>query len=342
MLTCNSCNLDFPEDSVFCSKCGLKLKEKQVLVQQDLDQQEMLEPAQVNAENSTYLAKKKTSHKNKLIAVLIIALIAIAIPINNSFQENRKIAADELTAELESQSLTEAFDKDLLENNYADCSAIIAVMNTSTVALGKRDYVVDETKQIITGREALDYVNVNYISATALRVEYESSLDSVIYGALENIFLETDRDEKATVYQIATWKNQWKDAVLTKCTVLEHNTTLAAKLSELDSAVKRIISLADSVPWYPEGYKEFNSTTAFKFLKGGCDYFDCYNVALISKVSCSTMYAEMTIYDSSGANVSYSNDISSAVRPFEQVKMRFDVIESSAKTGRLTEVNCFQ
>ena len=119
--------------------------------------------------------------------------------------------------------------------------------------------------------------------------------------------------------------------------------TIASQIEIADALDKKVIQvtgLAASVPWYPDGFTEFDANIAYKYNKGGCDYFRCHNVSVISRTACSLMYAEMTLLDSSGANVGFSNDTASSVQPNQIVKLRFDVIEDSASQGQLTQVTC--
>ena len=276
MLTCDSCNLDFSEDSVFCSKCGIKLQEKLPPVQQDLDPQEVLDLSQDKGEvEPNSVASKKTSPKNKLIAVLVIALIVIAIPINNSFQESKRQAAEELLAEMESQTLAEAFSGELLDKYLTDCTLIQGIM--AATSFPDLDAQAVESKKIIDARQALEFVGSNSLTATALRAKYESDLDTLIYASLESLYSGSDRDEMAPEYQLSTWKNQWKDSVLTGCGLSADNSSITADLTNLDSEFNRITTLADSVPWYPEGFNEYEDGIAIDWVSGGRDpcFTDC-------------------------------------------------------------------
>lgn len=277
--------------------------------------------------------------RKKVVVLLCIALLAIAIPINNNFQEGKRVAAETRLAELEVQTINDAFAAGLLRNNYPDCKSLQDIISASVYP--EFDALALKTKKISDAREALSFVSSNSVLATGLMAKYESNFDEKISIGLESVFSNSDRDELATETQLTAWKEQWKEAVLTSCNLISENTAVKTSLQKLDSEFKRITILAGSVPWYPEGFNEFDSNTAYKYNKGSCDYFSCYNVSIVSKVACSQIYAEMTLMDKSGANVGFTNDTTTSVQPLQIVKLRFDIIESSADTGRLTQVSCY-
>jgi hypothetical protein len=347
VLTCESCNLGFSEDSVFCPKCGIKLQEKLLPVQQDLDSQDVLDLSVDKGEVEPNLVdRKKTSPKNKLIAVLVIALIAIAIPVNNSFQESRRQAAEELLSEMESQSLAEAFSGELLYGNFTDCSLINVIMGASTYP--DLDAQAEESKKISDARQALEFVGSNSLTATALKAKYESDLDTLIYGSLDSLYLESDRDEIAPEYQLSTWRTQWKDAVLTACDLAADNTSITSNLTNLDSEFNRITTLADSVPWYPEGFNEYEEGIAIDWVSGGRDpcFTDCvyWTLDVISQYGCpSGLYVETT-FARDGSAFDWTNDTLPSLNPGQKGRLQFYTYEFGSSTSgmniEIAKVSC--
>jgi hypothetical protein len=277
--------------------------------------------------------------RKKIALGLSALLLLVAISVNNSFQESKRISAETKTAELEAQTINDAFASELLRANFPDCKSIQDVIASSVYP--EFDALTVKSRKISDAREALSFVSSSSVVATGLVAKYVSDLESKLLIGLNSVYSNSERDELASETQLTSWKSQWKESVLTNCNLLEEDTSAETYLQKLDSEFKRITILAGSVPWYPEGFNEFDANTAYKYNKGSCDYFDCYNVSIVTKTGCSQIYAEMTLMDSSGANVGYTNDTSSAVQPLQVVKMRFDVIEESADTGRLTEVSCY-
>ncbi len=114
--------------------------------------------------------------------------------------------------------------------------------------------------------------------------------------------------------------------------------------TQVDSRILAVRSSVKNLPWYPEGFESYDSNTAYRFQDKGefrCDYFSCWGMEFVSKVSCSSFYVEITILDSSGANIGYSNDSASGVQPNQKVKMKFDAVEDAAQTARLAKVSCY-
>jgi hypothetical protein len=93
---------------------------------------------------------------------------------------------------------------------------------------------------------------------------------------------------------------------------------------------------ARNLPWYPKGFVSYDSNTAYRFLEDGKDYrctyssAYCWGVEMLTKLGCSSLYAEMTILDSSGRNIGFTNDSANGVRPNEKVILIF----ISLKTGQ--------
>lgn len=337
---CNTCNLEFSSGESFCPSCGQKLVAKPAPMPATDLSSDLSEP--INKEEvSLYKEgeKKKPPLKKILIGALCVALVAIAIPVLQDRSESRKIAEEMRVKELEAQSLSDAFGIDLLQANYPDCTLIQNIISASSFP--ELEAQAAESKKITDARDALSFVSSNSITASGLKEKYENDLNVVLSKNLDDMFINSDRDEDAPEYQKSTWKNQWEELTLASCGLADQNTTIRTMLTKLDSEFRRLTRLADSVPWYPEDFYEFDSNIAYKYNNDRCDYFACSTVTLISKASCSNLYAEMTLSDSSGANVGFTNDSASSVQPFQEVKLRFDVTEDRAETGRLVEVNCY-
>jgi hypothetical protein len=123
---------------------------------------------------------------------------------------------------------------------------------------------------------------------------------------------------------------------------------LFAEVRELDSKLAGLRSKVDNLPWYPKDFKLFDSNIAYRFLsyaKGEyrCSYSGsyCWGVEIVTLSGCNNLYGELTILDSAGRNIGYTNDLTSGVRANERVKLIFDTFENGADQGRLEEVSCY-
>jgi hypothetical protein len=128
---------------------------------------------------------------------------------------------------------------------------------------------------------------------------------------------------------------------------------LAASLSEVESKARTLAGLrtslqssANNVPWYPKGYSEFESGIAYRWLSSGqfsCSYSSgsCWGMSIRSEAGCNSLYVEITILDSAGNNIGYTNDTTSGLQPGQTAKMIFDSFEDNASKASLAKVSCY-
>lgn len=128
---------------------------------------------------------------------------------------------------------------------------------------------------------------------------------------------------------------------------------LEASLTEVQSKARILASLrsslqysASNIPWYPKGYSEFETGIAYRWLSSGqfsCSYSSgsCWGMSVRSELGCNSLYVEITIMDSQGNNIGYTNDTTSGLQPGQSAKMVFDSFEDNASTARLAKVSCY-
>lgn len=99
--------------------------------------------------------------------------------------------------------------------------------------------------------------------------------------------------------------------------------------------------------WQPFGYQLFNSQIAFRFLNPDkkefrCSYSGsrCWGLEIVTREGCNTLYAELTVLDTSGRNIDYANDVASNVQQNERVVLIFDSFANGADKARLGDVSC--
>jgi len=126
-------------------------------------------------------------------------------------------------------------------------------------------------------------------------------------------------------------------------------TTSSDKTSSSSNSVTAQTTKKIVLPWYPEGYTEYegDSQIAWRWLKPGseysCSYGNyCFGMSIIAREGCpSSLYAEITILDSSGTNIGYTNDTTSGLGASQKAKMVFETFEPGAKNARLAEISCY-
>ena len=118
----------------------------------------------------------------------------------------------------------------------------------------------------------------------------------------------------------------------------ESTSTSAAEEPEVDVA-----------PWYPDGYFEAQEGIAFKWMttaennaSDACTGDWCWGAYAIARDGCpSSLYAEITISDSQGVQIGYTNDSVGSVAPGTKVRIMFNTYEDSAKTAKLAKISCY-
>lgn len=97
--------------------------------------------------------------------------------------------------------------------------------------------------------------------------------------------------------------------------------------------------------WLPSGFRAAGDGLGARWLDDNefeCTYSSghCWGLEVITRDGCQDLYAEITILDSSNANIGWTNDTASGVMPMERVRLIFDSFEAGARAARLSELNC--
>lgn len=108
-------------------------------------------------------------------------------------------------------------------------------------------------------------------------------------------------------------------------------------------------SRAPAAPWWPSDYNAYPSdpSVAWRWMEPNefnCTYSDgsCWGMEVIARDGCSSsLYVELTILDSSGAAIDYTNDVAGSVTPGQHAKLEFDTFDEDADKARLAEISCY-
>lgn len=96
--------------------------------------------------------------------------------------------------------------------------------------------------------------------------------------------------------------------------------------------------------WVPSGFTQYDDGTAIRYRKGDeveCGYRDgCYQIELVAKNGCSSLYVELSRLDSADNNVGYTNDTTSNLQPNQKAILTFSAFEED-KSARISKVNCY-
>ena len=103
--------------------------------------------------------------------------------------------------------------------------------------------------------------------------------------------------------------------------------------------------------WYPAGFtaatSEQGGAVAWRWLTSTevhCTYSDasCFGMYAVPKTGCpSSLYVELSLIDSAGNAVGYTNDVAGAVSPGQQAKLVFDTFDKTVKQARLSKISCY-
>lgn len=160
------------------------------------------------------------------------------------------------------------------------------------------------------------------------------------------LFTDAGIAESKTLRGEALFSRQIGEDLIGLCDLAAVNTDIVAKARRLSTLRSVIQNAARNVPWFPRGYTEFEAGIAQKWLSVGeysCSYsgVSCWGMSVISKNGCGNLYVEITILDTAGNNIGFTNDSASGLQPGQKAKLIFDTFEDEAKFARVAEINCY-
>ena len=133
---------------------------------------------------------------------------------------------------------------------------------------------------------------------------------------------------------------------ITACGFEDDAQKLTKEAIRLDTRLQSMQLKANNLPWYPKGFSTYSDTIAYRWLERGefsCSYGDhCWGMLVVAKNGCpSSLYAEITILDSAGSNIGFTNDTTSGLGQGQQAKLIFEDFTPGAQKARLSEISCY-
>ena len=186
-----------------------------------------------------------------------------------------------------------------------------------------------------------------YDSADYIReIDWEDTIHTDnVFDQMRSATAPVLTNSSMTIPSVAQYIGFVGDSIIA-CGLAQDSAALNDSALKLDQRLLNMISLAKNLPWYPKGFSTYDTNVAYRFLTYGkeykCSYSGayCWGVELITKTGCSSLYAELTISDSSDRNVGWTNDTANNIRPNEVAVLVFDSFDDGADTGRLSKVSC--
>lgn len=100
---------------------------------------------------------------------------------------------------------------------------------------------------------------------------------------------------------------------------------------------------ASDTSWVPKGYTPYDENVAYRFRESSqinCGYRDsCWQIEVVSKNGCNSLYVELTRLGPNGENVGYTNDTTSNLNAGQKAVLTFSSYDDD-KTAKLSEINC--
>jgi len=102
----------------------------------------------------------------------------------------------------------------------------------------------------------------------------------------------------------------------------------------------------DSPAWTPpSGFTRYDAGAGYRWIEpgaGDCISDKCWAMEVVTRAGCpNSLYVELSLVDSSGTAVGYTNDVAGVVAAGQKARLTFDSFEPSAHEARLTELTCY-
>jgi hypothetical protein len=196
----------------------------------------------------------------------------------------------------------------------------------------------EKASSVTEPRKALAFISEQTGAGASLQ-KFDSEVETALNTLVKSVTNQIDSTKYS--FDAFSWNEDLEAALIENCPDLSPLKSLAERVTEFEKQSKRLNALADSVPWYPEGFEAFSADVATKFVRGrGCDYGSCWNYDIVTKRPCSLLYVEMNIFDSSDSLVDWTNSTARNVVAGEIVKVQMNTFEDAAESGRITEITC--
>jgi len=142
-----------------------------------------------------------------------------------------------------------------------------------------------------------------------------------------------------------SWVGEWRPLLFEKCGLTKTYISESALFGRVDALGDSLVTLADSAPWYPQGYFESptDSNIAYKWSHGSVDCYDCsyWTMDVVSSVDCSSgVYAEINILDANSVAIDWTNDDLPYLASGSVGRLTFETYSSNADTASLVKLTC--
>lgn len=343
---CESCGESFPNaKSVYCSNCGTKRRFKSSTVKPKKSEQASASEDGLSVAISSLQSLPKPVRLSVFVGVPALLLVILGAsqvpgllsPLSESQMPSYKNSFSTSGVEQHSIGLCSELEE-LLPSK--ELLAELATRVEQIDAVGTKD----------EGRKMLAFkAKTGWMGGSNFRTDLVEQIDALLERKLMQVaeghqLLGINESNRATLVQV--WKEEFGDQSKENCKFDSSESAALRALGSYDTSVKGAIRLANSAPWYPNGYFDVGDGLAGKWTR---DYVNCYGCSywtmdVVSKNGCpSGVYVEMSILRD-GVAVDWTNDSLSSLSPGQQGKLEFRAYLSgsgSNYTGSISESSCY-
>ena len=205
-----------------------------------------------------------------------------------------------------------------------------------------------EAHKSFDGRAMLAYSKtVSWLNDADLVPRFVTEVDNKFSSGLEALMKSVDIrgiDDSNRASLQKRWKVDYSTDVSQRCAFTEKRRDAVNSLTKYDDAVSAARSVIQNVPWFPKGFKEFSDEVAYKWSKrkdrcfSRCSY---WAVDVITKRGCDNLYVQLSILDSGGNNIGWTNDTATSVKAGQIAKLMLTTYESGVASGSIDEIRCY-
>jgi hypothetical protein len=190
---------------------------------------------------------------------------------------------------------------------------------------------------------AYSYVAKNDWTSTpsALLDNWKASWDSALSDYFDTLAAKAASNTEIIKSKEALLPD-FTSQVTTDCKLASTLTKNEGLFSTVSTKATAVVSLADTKPWYPKGYSEWEDGLAWKWVNAYDDCYSCsyWHIKVISRDGCAGgIYAEMNI-ERGGSVVDWTNDSIPYLGAGSKALLTFETYSNGNLTGDMTTLTC--
>jgi hypothetical protein len=345
-MNCKFCGQESALGSLFCSACGSKLENAAPAAIQEPEVKEVNKPVPVS---SKPMAKTKTGLGKKLIVgfagvMALFLVIGIFAPKTGSGSnlDGSETGGNEST--WEPVSFTEfSTSVELVKLSKTECKPFAKTAASSKTIATAKKRIKAMNKADGNAWSAYSYVAKNSWTSTpgASLDNWKSAWDAQVGKYFDDLTAAVMSNAEIIKSKDALLPELSSKIVL-DCSLGNTISKTQLTFESVSTKGSAIVSLADTKPWYPKGYREWEDGLAWKWVDAYEDCYSCrYNhIKVVSRDGCSGgIYAEVN-FERGGSVVDWTNDSIPYLGAGSKALLVFRTYSSGSLSTSLTTLNC--